>query len=265
VNDRATQRILHSIAAADPGLLIIVGDMTFDGSSALHWEWFDWLMQPVREARIPVLPALGNHDYWGSAPQAMRNAIVRFPRLSGRTHYSERYGSLRLVWLDSNADQVGESSWAEQTQWFRQTLAVFEADGDVRGILVFLHHPPYTNSEVVEGDRKVQSDLVPPFVGTRKTLAMVSGHAHGYEHFVVANKHFIVSAGGGGPRGRLHPPRPSEPADSFAGVSPRPFNYLLVVPDNDGIRIEARGFDAQDEREYMLESTTVAFAPTHPR
>jgi Icc-related predicted phosphoesterase len=260
VNDRATQRILRSIAAADPGLLIIVGDMIFDGSSALHWEWFDWLMQPVREARIPVLPALGNHDYWGSTPQAMRNAAVRFPRLSSQTRYIDRYGPLGLVWLDSNAEQVGESSWAEQTRWFQRTLAAFDADGEVRGVIVFLHHPPYTNSEVVEGDRKVRGDLVPPFADARKTLAMVSGHAHGYEHFVVTGKHFIVTAGGGGPRGKLHASRPSDPADSFDGVAPRPFNYLLVLGETEGIRIETRGFDGQDERERVLESTTIAFA-----
>ena len=74
-----------------------------------------------------------------------------------------------------------------------------DADPKVRGVLVFTHHPPYTNSTVTKDESHVQQAFVGPFVAAKKTLALLSGHAHGYEHFIEQRKHFVVSGGGGGP------------------------------------------------------------------
>jgi hypothetical protein len=127
--------------------------------------------------------------------------------------------------------------------------------------LVFVHHPPFTNSKVVDGDLHVRRDILPAFAASAKTLAMMSGHAHGYEHFVQSGKHFIVSAGGGGPRGLLHARRAGEPKDVFEGAAPRPFNYLLVYQDDAGIVVETRGIPQGETAMRVLETTSLAYAP----
>lgn len=259
VNDDATGRIVRDIASARPGLLVILGDMVFDGAASLHWQWFDHVMQPIRHAHIPVLPLLGNHEYYGPDRDARQQIAARFPRLAHTSYYASGYGRLGLVWLDSNAAALGQTVWLQQKNWLIATLAEFDANPAVRGVLVFLHHPPFTNSTVVDGDLAVRRDILPAFDASPKTLAMLSGHAHGYEHFVRAGKHFFVSAGGGGPRGSLHAARAGEPDDVFVAAAPRPFNYLIIQQDDTGIRVETRGFSAGESNTRVLETTSLPF------
>ena len=155
------------------------------------------------------------------------------------------------MFLDSNRDDV--ERWDDQVTWYRETMEAVQADPEITDILVFAHHPPYTNSPIVDGDLSVRSDFVPGFCETDKAVALFSGHAHGYEHFVFgercgdADKHFVISAGGGGPRpDELRTGSEVEAFDRFEGAAPRPFNYLLVDPRADGLEVVARGLDKGD-------------------
>src|SRR4029450_789587 len=94
-------------------------------------------------------------------------------------------------------------AWREQLIWYRKLLDLWEEDNEVRGIVVLLHHPPFTNSRVTSDTRHVQRDFVPAFLLSEKTLAMVSGHVHHYERYVREGKTFLVAGGGGGPRAPL--------------------------------------------------------------
>ena len=61
-NDTERTRIVDAIVASDPALLIILGDLVFDGASPVNRSQFDLLTEPIRDADIPVLAVLGNHD-----------------------------------------------------------------------------------------------------------------------------------------------------------------------------------------------------------
>jgi hypothetical protein len=159
---------------------------------------------------------------------------------------------------------IGKNEWDEQRRWFAGVQRDLDANPGIAGVLVFLHHAPYTNSNVVDGDSQVRRDILPPFNASFKAIAMVTGHAHGYEHFVVASKHFFVSAGGGGPRGTLHAPREGEPADVYVGAGPRPFNYLLVHQSEEVVRIETWGFHDAATAAQRIEVTEIPFARTPP-
>ncbi len=110
---------------------------------------------------------------------------------------------MRLVFLDSNIDELPAATWEAQRVWYEATLAAYDADAAVRGVLVLLHHPPYTNSTVTSDEEHVQRVIVPPLLHAKKTLGLVSGHVHSYERFERGGKMFLVSGGGGGPRARL--------------------------------------------------------------
>ena len=238
-NDAERARVLEAIAEARPAFLVMTGDLVFNGASAAHWAELDRLAAPLHAARTPAFAALGNHEYWGGASGPER-FFARFPLLEKRRHYAVAHGPLRFVVLDSNEDEMSAEAWEAQRAWYAATLAGFDRDPAVRGVLVIAHHAPYTNSTVTGDDAAAQRDLAPPFLAARKTLAMLDGHVHSYERFLRGGKTFVVSGGGGGPRaaldvrpGRRHPddlyPKPDEAL--------RPFHFTLFT-------IGAAGLDA---------------------
>jgi Icc-related predicted phosphoesterase len=243
-NDSERDRLVREIAAYEPDFLVCAGDLVFQGSSRLDWEEFDTLTRPLREAGVPLLPILGNHEYWVRKAAALRNYFARFPHLSGRRWYSVTYGPLGLVFLDSNEKALGKTLWSEERAWFASELARFDADRAVRGTVVFVHHPPFTNSTVTPDESHVQRAFVPPFLTAKKTLAMISGHVHSYEQFAKGGKTFLVTGGGGGPRVRLASGAARRhPEDAFPGPEVRLFHFLLCSPGKEGLQIEVVGLD----------------------
>ncbi len=243
-NPEERRRLVAEIAARSPDFVVALGDLVFQGSSRRDWEFFDALTAPLREAGIPIFPLLGNHEYWLSSRIALRNFFERFPTLAGRRWHADTYGSLGLLFLDSNERELGREAWREQEAWLGETLARFDADPAVRGVVVFVHHPPFTNSTVTGDELHVRRAFVPSFAAARKTLAMVAGHVHSYEHFVRGGKTFLVAGGGGGPRVKLARGAARRHADDlFEGPELRHFHFLLCSPGPSGLDVEVVGLE----------------------
>ncbi len=248
-NDRERERILLSIAEETPDFVALLGDLVFRGSSAAEWSRFDVLAAPLREARIPVVPILGNHEYWLARGPALANFFARFPALGGRHWHEARYGPLAVIALDSNLRFLSPAAWIEQGRWFAASLAASDADPEVRGVLVLVHHPPYTNSTVTSDEIHVQRAFVPAFAAASKTVAMISGHVHSYERFSRGGKTYLVAGGGGGPRVRLAAGVGRRHADDlFEGPAVRHFHYLVGTVDPEGLTIEMKGIPKGGER-----------------
>ena len=131
----------------------------------------------------------------------------------------------------------------------RSLVARADSDPDVRGTLVLVHHPPYTNSSITSDELHVQRSFVPAFAAARKTLAMLSGHVHSYERYERGGKTFLVTGGGGGPRIRLETgPRQRHADDLFAGPEVRMFHYLLAALTPNGIEVEMKGLPKGEKR-----------------
>jgi len=197
------------------------------------------LLSPLRERDIPILPVLGNHDYWGSDAVALAHARQRFPELSPHTYYTRRQRGLGLVWLDSNLEG---SDAEQQARWFEALLTEFDRDTEIRGVLVFTHHPAYTNGHGREPDAYVRSALLPAFLRANKTVALLSAHVHGYERFSVEGKAFIVSGGGGGPRVKYDRAPEGTPAPVYSppGREQRAFHYLVIAEGQDSLQVEVK-------------------------
>ncbi|MEO8430039.1 MAG: metallophosphoesterase [Acidobacteriota bacterium] len=253
-NDRERERILRSIAEEAPDFVALLGDLVFRGSSAGEWSRFDALAAPLREARIPVVPILGNHEYWLARGPALRNFFARFPALGGRHWHEARYGPLAVIALDSNLRFLAPAAWEEQRKWFTASLEAADADPAVRGVVALVHHPPYTNSTVTRDELHVQRAFVPPFERSRKAVAMLSGHVHSYERFSRSGKTYIVAGGGGGPRSRLAAgDRRRHGDDLFEGPAIRHFHYLLASVGAEGLDIEMKGIPKGGERFEALD------------
>lgn len=258
-NDAERAAIVRDLAAQRPGLLALLGDMTNDGGSRSAWEAFDALFAPVREAGIPVLVALGNHDYWGGAGGALRNAAARFPNIARGRWTARAWGKVRLVFLDSNEDVLGPGAWSEQRAWLGRTLGEIDADPAAAGALLFAHHPPFTNSRTTGDEAHVQRAFLPAFFASKKALAFISGHAHAYERFEERGRAFIVSGGGGGPRVRLLEGAARRHVDQVPLGSPRPFHYLLLEQDDRGVNATVRGLDKGEPEARAIDSFALPF------
>jgi 3',5'-cyclic AMP phosphodiesterase CpdA len=245
--DNAAERalLIRRIAEEKPSFVVLLGDLVFDGSSARHWKRFDALVAPLAEARVPMVPILGNHDYWWGKAKNLRHYDERFPELAGNRWHRRRFESLELVFLDSNVSAQSRSDRQEQIQWFARVLDEADRDAACRGTLVFVHHPPFTNSSVSRGSAVVRRFFLRPFMSAKKTQAMVSGHVHSYERFEQAGKTFLVSGGGGGPRVRLFAERRRRHPDLYRAPSGsrRPCHYLLVGLIERALSVEVIGLE----------------------
>jgi hypothetical protein len=259
-NEPARRALIHEVARQErPAFLVHLGDMVEAGGFAANWSYFDELMEPLTSRHIPILPALGNHDRGGNAAEVARNTHSRFPELRSGGYYAIKHRELGLIWLDSN---LRGDAGARQGLWLERALAEFDADAAVAGVVLFMHHPAYTNGKNRRASPYVQNVVVPRFFAGRKTLALMSGHVHGYERFLVQRRQFVITAGGGGPRVEYAIGRsaPYEPAYLTNTGEPRPFNYVVLEPTAGGLTFTVKGLRSNSDRDLeILEQFTAQF------
>jgi hypothetical protein len=262
-NAQAQQRLISDLHSHSDDLaaLVIVGDLVYTARSHKDWQHFDSLIMPFAE-RMPILPAIGNHDYpcflvqLCRSGKASRGMAERFPWISPGQPFSTSAGRIRLLFLDS------ESRLEPQGEWLRRQLA--DAAERFAAALVFYHRPAFSNSidRGAVGNEDVQRFIVPVLNASPLPTIAFSGHIHGYEHIVRDGIHHFTTAGGGGPRG----PMPAGPrADAYRGpdcVSEtgevlRPFNYLLLRETEQSLRIEVRGFCRGDPAVRVLDTIEI--------
>jgi Icc-related predicted phosphoesterase len=260
-NDEERVLLVNEISGLDPAMMVILGDMVFDGSDANEWFGFDRLLEPVRKEKIPVYPVLGNHEYWGLNSTAKKNFRSRFPQLKKSEWYIQKYDSIVMVFLNSNRADMTAGGWDKQEAWYDKKLKEFDADPSVKAVVTFLHHPAYTNSIVTGDEPDVQLAFVPAYLKSEKCLVMISGHAHTYERFRKDGKTFIVSGGGGGPRVGLNDGTGFH-KDLYTGSSPRPFHFLLLSREQSGLKITVRGLLKRSSVFFTMEEIHIPFYQT---
>jgi Icc-related predicted phosphoesterase len=257
-NDLERVHLINEISNENTAGVLILGDMVFDGSSQKDWRFFDTLIDPLKEKRLPIFPVVGNHEYWGNKLAAKNNLHQRFPKLQENHWYSFIHKNTAFIILDSNKDQYTNKKWDEQISWFKDVLLEYDLDPKINGILVFTHHPPFTNSTITGDEIDVQLAFIKHFNESTKTIAFISGHAHTYERFLKDDKTFIVSGGGGGPRVTLNT-GPDFHKDLYDGPSPRPFHYLLINPLKENLQITVKGVDKGSSKFYLMEEITLSY------
>lgn len=252
-NDEARKKIVAAIADQQPPFIVVLGDFVFHGEDAGAWADLDALI--AKWQPIPIFPVAGNHEYWGDNAAGMRHFEARF---GANTARYRKHGRLGLIWLDSNIEEMSWHRWKQQRRWYEAVLRHADADQTIDGVIVFLHHPPYTNSDVTSDEEHVRRYLLPAFYRARKSLAMISGHAHGYERFEHRGKSFIVSGGGGGPRVEYEK-RHNDVSKQRKQLDKRPHNFLRVEANRTALHIEAIGVDGAE-----VDTVTIPFPSAGP-
>lgn len=162
-----------SILRADPlpEFGLICGDVVYaDGRS----EDYDVnLMYPWKDlvCRIPLWPALGNHD-WHVDPD---NNFRREWYLPNNEHYySFNWGNAHFIALDTRDDDIYDLQ--NQVAWLDRDLA---AHRDAAWTFVYYHHPGITCTYKGNSEPVVEHFL--PVFDRYSVDVVFQGHAHTYE------------------------------------------------------------------------------------
>jgi len=160
----------------------IAGDLVESGGEQRDWDEF-WVHNSRLAASTPIVPAFGNHDYYGGpgaygrySNAATRRAAAKYKTYFDvpdnnadvaeykETYYSLPYGPITLIVIDGNDGEPQESAtdtnwyiqdaagggtvpaWNEgspQMQWLHEVLA--RAQSESRFTFVMFHTAPYSS------------------------------------------------------------------------------------------------------------------------
>jgi Icc-related predicted phosphoesterase len=200
-NPPVRQALVQAIAATNPAFVSFTGDIVYNGYDQNDWKVWDSETAVWREKKIPVYPALGNHDLHGNRKVALANYFERFPNLKNSVYYSVRAANTLVLVLDSS---LGETVGA-QGRWLAQKLD--HLPGDVDFVFLVLHHPPYTSSSDLKmlagghSARSPEQSLARMLEARQRTLrariVVFSGHVHNYERHVHGGVTYFVTGGAG--------------------------------------------------------------------
>jgi len=230
---RERRAILKEVSGEKPDFVALLGDLVFCGSSADAWLDYDRVASPLKSSGVPAYPVLGNRDYWLTRRSALSNYFARFPHLRGRHWYAATYAGIGLAFLDSNVQWLTAGAWDEQIEWYERLLAQWDADREILGTIVLLYHPAFsrrTSTDMLH----VQRDLLPVFLRSHKTLAMLSGLVH-EDAPVFRDGRAFLAAGAAGP-------------SSFSRHSTQDaasVRYLRLRPEGGGVAVEVRSLEPE--------------------
>jgi predicted phosphohydrolase len=229
----ARRAVLKEVSGEKPDFVALLGDLVFCGSSADAWIDYDRVASPLKSSGVPAYPVLGNHDYWLSRRSALSNYFARFPHLRGRHWYAAAYAGIGLAFLDSNVQWLTAGAWREQIDWYERLLAQWDADREILGTIVLLYHPVFSRRASTD-ILHVQRDLLPVFLRSRKTLAMLSGLVHDNAPAFRDGRAFLAAGSAG--------------SSSFAGSAASAgsgLRYLRLRPEGGGVAVEVRSLGSE--------------------
>src|ERR1700674_4517706 len=244
-NPAVRQALVKAIAEVNPAFICFTGDIVYNGYDANDWKVWDDETGVWRDKKIPVYPALGNHDLHGDEKIALGNYFQRFPDLKNSRYYSVRAANALVLVLDSALDE----SSGPQGEWLAAKLDNIPADVDF--VFLMFHHPPYTSSSDEKkygGRRPARSPeqhlakiLEDRQAHTRAHFVVFSGHVHNYERHEHGGVTYFVSGGGA-----AHAyPIERAPDDPFQSKQVN-YHYLLVEVDREKVEVTMNRVELND-------------------
>src|SRR5580704_16303342 len=142
-NATARRALVARMASENPAAIFIGGDLVYEGSTPEDYETYKNETAAWSQAKIPIFPALGNHEFRG-CDKDLSPCLVNWWRAAAPSGvrsfrwYSVTLGPKVLVLvLDSDSSL---KSGSEQRIWFEQQIT--NTDSQIEFVLVVLHYPP---------------------------------------------------------------------------------------------------------------------------
>jgi Icc-related predicted phosphoesterase len=258
-NPPVRQALVQAIAQANPAFISFGGDIVYNGYDENDWKVWDSETAIWRTNKIPVYPALGNHDLHGDEKVALANYFQRFPDLKNNRYYSVRAANTLMLVLDSALDETS----GPQGQWLTQKLD--HIPGDVDFVFLVLHHPPYTSSSDAKkfggghSSRSPEHELAKMLEerqqNLRARIVVFSGHVHNYERHEHGGVTYFVTGGAG-----AHAyPIERAPDDPFQSKEVN-YHYLLVDVNHGNLKVTMHRLDLTSGTAVWTEPDSVAIS-----
>ena len=258
-NPAARQALVQAIAQASPSFVSFGGDIVYNGNDVDDWKVWDSETAIWREKKIPVYPALGNHDLHGNEKVALANYFQHFPDLKNSRYYSVRAGNALMLVLDSALDETTGS----QGQWLAQMLDHIPADVDF--VFIVLHHPPYTSSSDTKmfggghSARSHEQDLAKSLEARQQNLrariVVFSGHVHNYERHEHGGITYFVTGGAGA---HAYPIERAKD-DPFQSKEVN-YHYLMVDVDHGSLKVTMHRLDLTSGKAVWTEPDSIVIS-----
>lgn len=234
--------LVKAIAEVNPAFICFTGDIVYNGFDREDWKVWDNETSVWRDKKIPIYPALGNHDLHGDQNIALGNYFQRFPELKNSRYYSVRTANALILVLDSSLEEIS----GPEGQWLAAKLDHVPSDVDF--VFLMFHHPPYTTSsdaKVFGGGHSARSTeqalakmLEERQARARFRIVVFSGHVHNYERHEHGGVTYFVSGGGG-----AHAyPIERAASDPFQSKLVN-YHYLLVEVDGKQLTVTMNRLD----------------------
>jgi len=234
-NPDVRHALVRAIADAHPAFISIGGDISYK-ADASDWKVWDTETAVWRERKIPVYPALGNHDLKGDEKTALANYFQRFPDLKNSRYYSVRAANALMLVLDTALDETS----GPQGDWISRKLDSLPADVDF--VFIVMHHPPYTSSSDMKlfggghsarsPEQKLAKALEERQAKMRARIVVFASHVHNYERHEHGGITYFVTGGGA-----AHAyPIERAPGDPFQSKEIN-YHYLMVEVDRGQVSI----------------------------
>jgi Icc-related predicted phosphoesterase len=258
-NPPVRQALVQAIAQASPAFISFGGDIVYNGYDVDDWKVWDRETTVWRANKIPVYPALGNHDLHGDEKVALANYFQRFPDLKNSRYYSVRVANALVLVLDSALDEIS----GPQGQWLTQKLDHMPVDVDF--VFLVLHHPPYTSSSDAKmfggghSARSPEQELAKTLEmrqqNLRARIVVFSGHVHNYERHEHGGVTYFVTGGAG-----AHAYPIERAADDPFQSKEVNYHYLLAEVDHGKLKITMHRLDLTSGTPVWTQPDSVAIS-----
>jgi hypothetical protein len=201
VANTLARRALVARAAADtPAAIFIGGDLVYDGGNPEDYETYKAETAAWSLAKIPVFPALGNHEFKGCDQDPNPCLVNWWKSAAPSAVRSFRWYSVSLgpkilfLLLDSDSSLKPGS---EQRTWFEQQIT--RAVSPVEFVVVVLHYPPVRDPlfPSAKDEKEIALYLSSHAHALKAQVIVIGSHVHNYERFSRDDVTYLVSGGGG--------------------------------------------------------------------
>jgi acid phosphatase type 7 len=199
-NALARRALVARVASEKPAAIFIGGDLVYEGSNFEDYETYRTETAVWSQAKIPIFPALGNHEFRG-CDKDLSPCLVNWWRAAAPSGvrsfrwYSVTLGPKILVLLLDSDSSLKPGS--EQRTWFEQQIT--NAGSQMEFVFVVLHYPPVRDPIYprAKDEKEIARYLSNHMHSLKARVVVVSSHIHNYERFRRDDVTYLVSGGGG--------------------------------------------------------------------
>lgn len=163
--------------------MVFLGDIAYESGTAAQLQSNFFAVYRDFLRYVPVYPTIGNHE---RRTRLGRPYFEAFVLPEPERYYSFDWGSVHFVAIDTTQRD------STQLVWLDEDLA----KNKLPWVIVFGHHPMYTNS--MRGPQLWIRRAFSKILTKHNVDIVLTGHEHQYERMKINGVNYIVSGGGGG-------------------------------------------------------------------